>query len=1497
MAPARHILLIGVDHYLDNSLGYGNLYGCVRDIERVEAFLRRSLNIQDSEIRKLTALHQSQDQSQDQSQGNTTLPTHENITSAFKQLIEQAAQDDLVYIHYSGHGGRAITSEPKIKGENAQDEGLVPVDIGNSDANYFRDYELAYYCDQLVKKGAILTVVLDCCHSGGMRRGQGSARKRGSDILDTTPRPKPAYGIPDEALAAFMQRPRAAKRNASFGNGTVPAPEGYSLVTACRSTESAWEDVFEGNESEGALTWGWLKSLEAGAPTFEAAFDRVEAEIKRRFDDQNPQYYGDKGRAIFGKDHINKRYSVLVQDVDTSKKRVKVEAGQATGLEAGAKFAIFPNGTGDFSQLDKRIALVTVNEIEATTSWAVAENDGDAIATIKAGDVAVLDSAPSVQLKQRVTLTQRTELPGSIDQSTPLSRLKANIEASSWLNLTATDGALQVVVNDKGEYEIWDSQNKALPNMGDSILIAADNAPKRIVARLEHLARYFAVKGLYNYDTESKLAKAVKVDVVGVQHDYVRGSMPNPIPIVPVDNKYALQTGDTLFVEVSNLTATPLNLTAIALQSDWSIDQIYPLDTNFTTIEKGVPEKVNLAFYLPDKVEGGVDTLKLFVTTSASDFHWLTLPSLDSQFRSKGEFRDRKGSLEQLMSALTADKVTRNVIPVTSPSDDWIIHEIAVSVQRAAPTDPPKSEEEGAESTSATTTQPDQGNHDASADGQPVNKQEVTAVATDEKSATTSGANGAHMGGAPLLFPLPAPPLSPEIITGDNPLLPDQPLIGRRRGATAQKIGLDGNAPINAGGLLADRFQNAQLFVDAGVSWVRVNFIRGPWSNLFDQTRIQGKTWRDTYHTLMDTLRRRNLRVYGLIGHEAVAESPGDQFRDSPGSPAPTQWIRNYAQTFVGILNEFAADLTVVESFNEPDDWKGQQRNWIHPYWYAILLQEVHDRVREQPGLNHIKLVSGPLQGLENNGNGAANYLNSAYQYGRQNLGWGSARPFPFDGVGYHLYIASSPANPAVDIPKAYRGYMDQMRSVILSNEGQNKPIYISEIGWTSDIGADRQAECMRVGLQELLQDPSVAIGIWFCAQDFEKRYGVLDTSGQAKPALAALSALAHVSGNVPIAEVQPVLSTAPVDAATYISDSDWVKDGSDVSANLQFVQRWQFKNTGTSVWGPGYALANCGGSLIGAEPRIAVPACKPGETAEVFVSYTTPNMAGALESDWKMVNADGQPFGDRVWTKINVVGPQPLPKGAQGPIQRAPLVLIPESDRQPAAGVPVTETNQAKTTPDETTERYIKIANEEITKAWAEQIRQGYKNNEVIFKRILEAFMTPYNSTVWMYRILFGVGIGAFVASILVGVVGSLVPRLATTTYTPLAASTILGGIGVVTFLTYFISQPLKALEQNLVFITWLGILYNSYWNRITFAQNPATFLTDLKAANTDTLDEIRLLLDAYERQSKNRPMFGDRANQSISSSTTTNGATGTSNTPGANTAAGANSTPTSHG
>jgi hypothetical protein len=246
-----HALLIGVDCYLPNMLPggsyYPNLGGCVRDISHVEDFLENKLGLSSDRIIKLTA---SDTGAAEPPEPPEQWPTYKNMVGAFSELAEVAQPGDQVYIHYSGHGGRATTRFPDLKGPEGRDEALVPTDIGNSETQYLRDIEL--------DKGLIVTVMLDSCHSGGATRGAGGAVVRGINVDDTTPRPTESLVASDEELIeTWRSLSEGATRDFKVGSGWLLEPQGYVLLAACRASESAMEYPFDGEERNGALTY-WL---------------------------------------------------------------------------------------------------------------------------------------------------------------------------------------------------------------------------------------------------------------------------------------------------------------------------------------------------------------------------------------------------------------------------------------------------------------------------------------------------------------------------------------------------------------------------------------------------------------------------------------------------------------------------------------------------------------------------------------------------------------------------------------------------------------------------------------------------------------------------------------------------------------------------------------------------------------------------------------------------------------------------------------------------------------------------------------------------------------------------------------------------------------------------------------------------------------------------------------------------------------------------------------
>ena len=144
----------------------------------------------------------------------------------------------------------------------------------------------------------------------------------------------------------------------------------------------------------------------------------------------------------------------------------------------------------------------------------------------------------------------------------------------------------------------------------------------------------------------------------------------------------------------------------------------------------------------------------------------------------------------------------------------------------------------------------------------------------------------------------------------------------------------------------------------------------------------------------------------------------------------------------------------------------------------------------------------------------------------------------------------------------------------------------------------------------------------------------------------------------------------------------------------------------------------------------------------------------------------------------------------------------------------------------------------------WREHINQGFQRNNRMFDTILDAFMRPYNTTIWMYRILFGLGIAAFLVA----------AGLGAWLREPMF-SLIFGGLSIISFLTYFIGRPLQSLEENLKFITWLGIIYNTYWTRLVYSMDAESVHADLEDATHDAINALERLLDKHHDFAGKRP------------------------------------------
>ncbi|MBX3014389.1 MAG: caspase family protein [Caldilineaceae bacterium] len=677
----HYALLIGVDHYfeyrLPGGLYYPKLGGCVRDITKVYNFLTARLGIPPQQIYKLTASLGGAQPQEDPSQW----PTYTNMVHAFNEITEVAQAGDQIYLQYSGHGGRTTTMFPAIKGEGEFDEGLVPLDLGKPDdptARYLRDVEIYELLQRMVKKGIRLTVVFDCCHSGGATRNGGGAVKRGLAGVDLSPAPADSRVAPLHELIAHWQGAQAGvARGVQSQTDWRFATKGYTLFAACRANESAFEFPFNGLESNGALTYWLLDTLNNAGPdfTWKMVGDRVTAKVHGQFEQQTPMLQGETDFRIFGHDRLSNFYAVAVLAVEAPTRQVRLGAGAVHGVSVGTQFAIYPTATQisnptDSIESQPRLARVTVAQVHEVDSWATI-SEGQAQA-IEVGAQAVRLNATDIKLQRDV----RVEIADAALRRQVEQAIHDYGRGFVAVAGGATDEWIVHVVN--GHYVIADTTGAPVPNLRPALRTADPMALQLLVERLVHLGQYRNVLMLDMPDPAAQAKLKVALQTSNAQVG---------APIRP---------GEEIAIKITN-TQTPnphdpndpqwvLNVAVLMLSSDWSITQIYPATAAFEPIDPG--KHLDLAFeaYLPDGQTESQDIFKIFATRGTTDFRWLELPALDQLPLSHPIKRSAIADpLEQLLAAITGEETQTRAFKLTkapATTASWTVQTVALHVQR-----------------------------------------------------------------------------------------------------------------------------------------------------------------------------------------------------------------------------------------------------------------------------------------------------------------------------------------------------------------------------------------------------------------------------------------------------------------------------------------------------------------------------------------------------------------------------------------------------------------------------------------------------------------------------------------------------------------------------------------------------------------------------------------------------------------------------------------------
>jgi hypothetical protein len=308
-----HALLVGIDRYEPQRIpGHGlisGLQGSVRDAERMEAFLRDGpLAVPSERIRKLISPVLRPGRSRP---AEDDLPTYRNIVQEIERVGRCARPGDQVLIHYSGHGASLPTMAPEKKGKSGQDEALVPCNAAEPrerGGGFLRNLELHALLQGLSERGLRVTLVLDCCHSGGVSRGPERSRVRGLGRLPVAPEPPGRLGawrdLADRLWESVADPRRPSFRGVEGVAGWFPQPEGCLLLAACLPSELAREYPFEDGRWSGALTHFLLEAVRdlGGRASYRRLHTLVLGRIRSVWKQQTPVVEGDGDVAFLGRE-------------------------------------------------------------------------------------------------------------------------------------------------------------------------------------------------------------------------------------------------------------------------------------------------------------------------------------------------------------------------------------------------------------------------------------------------------------------------------------------------------------------------------------------------------------------------------------------------------------------------------------------------------------------------------------------------------------------------------------------------------------------------------------------------------------------------------------------------------------------------------------------------------------------------------------------------------------------------------------------------------------------------------------------------------------------------------------------------------------------------------------------------------------------------------------------------------------------------------------------
>ena len=217
------------------------------------------------------------------------LPTRQGILSAVRELLAQTGAGDVVVVYYSGHGSE-FAGRGLMAGQRFQT--IVPHDSGRGDAENrdISDLEIEGWIRAFSEQTPYLTLIFDCCHSGGMSSLRGDAPAATRQVKADERTEAEAYA--PELRESAPERPVRRLRGAS---GWLRGDGGSAIVLSASAGKELSSETVAGGKKHGLFTHHLTEALrrpETVGLTWADVFPEVAEAVSRENLSQNPRREG-----------------------------------------------------------------------------------------------------------------------------------------------------------------------------------------------------------------------------------------------------------------------------------------------------------------------------------------------------------------------------------------------------------------------------------------------------------------------------------------------------------------------------------------------------------------------------------------------------------------------------------------------------------------------------------------------------------------------------------------------------------------------------------------------------------------------------------------------------------------------------------------------------------------------------------------------------------------------------------------------------------------------------------------------------------------------------------------------------------------------------------------------------------------------------------------------------------------------------------------------------